>query len=155
MPKETANNVGRMRRHELIYTSHQVMNKIANDVFSGSVMFALYLDMVVLIIATFIVIKLSYRNYLTLVIGTCAIIPIHVFAVKHALSFAASCYTNSEPCYTIGRAGRRKESALFWKSRKPISIMVGDAFALETRTYVLVVFGDIILQNVISLLVTF
>jgi len=43
----------------------------------------------------------------------------------------------------------------FWRGMKPLKISVGSAFNFETKEFLLVIWGDIVLQRIIDLLLTF
>jgi len=149
---------GRMALHRHIYTSHQVLNKLANDIFADIVEFTLWVSCVMLIIWIYMFFRFSSKSYAVIIpLIACCIIVTWV-SLHSALTLAVSCSTNSREYFTHRKCpGKRrvKYDTLFWKSRKSTTIRFGHYFSLETKNFVLQVFGEIILQNVLSLLVTY
>jgi len=146
-----------IRKHQLTYTAHQVFNKFANDVFAHLVEFALYVAATVLILAVYGVVRF-YKNgsvVLPLFLLFGAII---CFSLISCLTLASSCHSTSNDCCQAQKkfgSLNGKHDDMFWLSRKPTSIRVGHHFSLRSKTYVLEVFGDIVLKSVCDLLVTF
>jgi len=137
------------------YTAFGVMNNSVQNMFSGIVAFTIYTACSVIIVVTYTMFKFTSSDYAPMqAIGACTII-ITAFSLKAALVLAIYTNINSKDCCDVGRTARRKEEGLYWKAQKPISARVGDQFKLETMDYILVVFGDIILKNIVDLLVAF
>jgi len=144
--------------HRSIYSCHQVFNIIANDVFSGIVEFALSTSCVLLIFGIYAFFKIATSSLKVLIPLILACLIVVFFALVCSLTLAVSCCLKSNEYCKFRQnplRGTTKDDALFWKSRRHTTIRVGQHFSLETRDFVLRVFGDIILQNVVSLLVTF
>jgi len=144
-------------KHELIYSAHQVCNKFCNDVFANVVEFALYVSTIFLTFIGYSMIRF-YKDGYTIIPIMLLMGGITTFSLVSALILAASCHANSEGCChvykTFGKS-LRKVDKIFWKSRKPTSVSVGKHFKLHSKSYVLEVFGNIVLQNLIDLLVMF
>jgi len=144
-------------KHQLIYSAHQVCNKFGNDVFADVVEFALYVSTIFLTFMIYSIVRFHKDGY-TLVPILLLMTGITTFSLVSALFLAASCHVNSRACCEAHKKfGRslRKVDKMFWKSRKPTSVSVGKHFKLQSKTYVLVVFGNVVLTNVIDLLVMF
>lgn len=82
------------------------------------------------------------------------------FSLKSALTIAVSCHTSSKECRYVGytsisSTSNREYDKRFWKSRQLISMRVGTTSKLETRTYVVRLFGELIPNNLVNLLLTF
>lgn len=146
-----------MPRLQLEYASHQVLNKIANDVFKWVVEFALYAGCVVLIISSYALLTVTKNaSYASLSIIFCSCSISAFVSIKYSLELAISCHICSDSfrkhCKTVDKS---KYGKCFWNGRQPLTIHVGDHFRLETMQYILVVFGNIVLENLISLLIAF
>ena len=150
---------------EKVYMCHQVINKHANSIFSDVVELAMYLADLVLIAFLFCIFKFAkngsktYAGMLYAMLCACFIIS---FILKSTLKLAVSCHINSTnlcgaEIERIGKmnSNQRAYKLRFWKSRRAVTICVGQHFKLDTPSYVLTVFGDIVLQNVINLILTF
>jgi len=139
------------------YTQHQVMNKWANNIFSGIVEFVMYLSAFVLTLFLYGLFRLARNSYIIIQCIIVSLALIIFYFLKNSLLLAASCHIDSVECCTIGRwsiAGGKIENR-HWRACKPTSVSVGSHFALKSKNYVLQVFGKIIFENVVNLLVTF
>lgn len=141
---------------QLIYAAHQILHTMANATYPFAVEFGIDLGVVVAIFCSYVAItsppKLLFK-YIPCVLGA-----MDVYLLRTALLSAIKCHIWSKECCQIGVlriAPNRKFNQRFWKSRQTISIIVGQEFKLETKYYVMVVFGDIIPTNVINLLIAF
>jgi len=154
---ESERDLRDIRKHQLTYTAHQVLNKFANDVFANIVEFALYVAAILLTLAIYVVVRFYRNGYavlpLFLIFGS-----IICFSLVSCLVLASSCHSTSAHCCQVQKkcgSLNGKHDNMFWISRKPTSIRVGHQFSLRSKTYVLEVFGDTVLNTVIDLLVTF
>jgi len=141
-----------------IYTHHQALNKIGNDVFASIVEFALSVLSVVIIFWGYILFRFASDNYTIILPFILGFLVAVCFSLLAALTLAVSCSSKSQHYCKLQQNpvhGNTKYDTRFWRSRKPITIRVGEQFSLETKDFVLQVFGNIILQNVTTLLVTF
>jgi len=155
---EDSGDTATSRRQRWIYSSHRIMNNLGNELFSSMVEFALNVASVVLIIGAYNIVRFSGSGYaISLAVMSVTFCMISC-SLKFAIVLAVSCDTNSSACCTKGvnsLTNRNIENIKFWKAQTSIKIRVGEHFALQTKSYVLELFGLIILDNVISLLVTF
>jgi len=146
-----------IRKHQQTYTAHQVMNKLVNDVFANLVEFSNYIAAILLTLAVYVIVRFykSGSGVLPLFLIFAAIL---CFSLVSNLVLAAACHSTSTDCIEVQKkygSLNGKYDKMFWISRKPTSIRVGDHFSLRSKTYVLEVFGITVLKTVIDLLVTF
>jgi len=152
-------NGTKIRRNQLIYVGHQLANAIEGAVFSDIVAFGMYGSAMLIICFTFGAFKFANASFAVL---TSLFIMANIilgFSLKAAMTLAISCHTTSEACCGLGleQIGSQNTvlTKMFWKSQRPVSIRVGNHFILDSNEYILTIFGTIILENVINLLLTF
>jgi len=144
-----------MDRTHSIYASHQILSSFTNTVLADIAEFALYSATALFIVGTYSLIRIKMP--VILLFGTAAFIIISI-SLKSALELAVTSFQQSEACRRVGKSiwnRDRKYNVRFWKSRLPLSIPIGYHFKLETKQYILHLFGCIIFENIISLLLTF
>jgi hypothetical protein len=74
------------------------------------------------------------------------------------LSMAVRVHHNSKAVLEILKtnpSAQTKYDQRFWRARRPISISAGNLFKIETPTFILSLFGEIILQNICNICLTF
>jgi len=81
------------------------------------------------------------------------------YSLKVAMTLAISCHDNSTTCRELALEQILPQNqllnTLFWKAQRPVTIRVGSQFILDSNEYIVTIFGTIILNNVIDLLMTF
>jgi len=96
---------------------------------------------------------LPFFVLLCIVIAFIGITGTIIFLVKKAISIK----TLSEASLTAFQKFDFKQNqanALFWKSCLPLKIKVGVFGSIETHEFLLIVFGDVILNNTVTLLIS-
>jgi len=127
---------------------------------AGIVESTVYASEVVLIFFTYGIIKFSQNEASDYMLMICILVAGNVIislALKAALSLGICCHLNSVSLCKVAldnAYGRKTYNYRFWKSRRPITVRVGDQFLLNANGYVLTV-GKIVTENVIDLLLTF
>jgi len=150
-------DMGKVRRTEVTYLAHQVLNCFTNDVFSNVIEFIVYVGAIVLIIyiyAMFNFLNITFALLLSFLMTVC-IVSCYIF--EAGMRLAVCCYKTSKLCCEQGlnQIPTRKVTKKFWKSRRPTLIHVGSHFVFDTNVFILNFFGKIVLETVINLLLTF
>lgn len=143
--------------HRMTYMSHQIFSIRYNEVFSGITEFAIYSCTATITLYAYIIIRFKAHSSMQFIIA-CVLI-MGTLTMKECLTYAVGCHINSEDCMFLGKentvVSNREYNKQFWKSRRPVSFRVGNQFRIETKTYILRVFGEIIPDNLVNLLLTF
>jgi len=133
------------------------MNKFANQMFSGVVAIAYFQGACVLITVSFSLLRfmktLPSFVLLCMIIAFVGITGTIIFLVKKAISIK----TLSEASLTAFQKFDFKlnqANALFWKTCLPLKIKVGTFGSIETEEFLLIFFGNIILDNTVTLLIS-
>jgi len=144
-------------KNRMTYVVHEVMNSFANDVFASAVAFALYATAAFLVAYLYAVFKFTMLSFVLLESLLVTVCVFFALMYKAAMTLAVSCHTTSRDCCMRGlyQIKASKETRKLWKSRRPTSICVGRHFVFDTNEYILNLFGNIILNSVIDLLLTF
>jgi len=152
-------NGTKSRRNQMIYVAHQIANGFGNYLFSDLVQFGIYEAATLLICFIFGAFKFADATFAVLTVLFIVASIIVAFSLKAAMTLAISCHTNSKACRELGREelGTQNKllNKLFWKSQRPLSIRVGSQFILDSNEYIATIFGTVVLQKVIDLLLTF
>jgi len=152
-------NGTKMRKHRMIYVTHQIANAFGNDLFSELVQFGLYAATTLLICFIFGAFKFTVGTFVVITAVSIVASIVLAISLKAAMTLAISCHTHSRLCCEWGleQLGPQNNllNKLFWKSQRPLSIRIGGQFILDSHEYIITIFGTIVLQKVIDLLLTF
>jgi len=148
-----------MRGNQLAYVSQQVINASGNDLFSDLVQFGIYAAATLLICFIFAAFKFSDASFAILIMLLLVATTIVAYCLKAAMTLAISCHVNSIACRELALEQILPQNqllnTLFWKAQRPITIRVGSQFMLDSNEYIVTIFGTIIFNKVIDLLMTF
>lgn len=140
-----------------IYTYHQLYNIKATAVYDRITEFAMYSCIILIIFFSYIFFR--YTNAISIQLLCFCGFLMGFMGLKFALTLAAACHASSQQCIdlsiTNSALSKNQYNKQFWKSRRPFSFRVGSRFKIETNTYVLKVFGEIVPNNLVNLLLTF
>jgi hypothetical protein len=140
----------------LMYSYHQVLSRYGNATFRTIVGASIFTGSVVLILCFYGLIKFHHEFFNVLMLGG---FEICVFiGSEFCLRMSIRIYYHSEAFLKGAQNNpsvQGKYDHIVWRSRRPISISVGNLFEIETKNFLLRLFGEVILQNICSLSLTF
>lgn len=143
--------------HRMIYVCHQIFSINFNEVFAGITKYGIYLCTVTVTLYSYIIIRFNTGSLVQFIIVS--ILVMSILSLKAVLSLTASFHINSKECIFLNQTSlatsNRGYKNRFWKSRRPVLLSAGSQFQLETKTFVLLIFGDIIPNNLVNLLLAF
>lgn len=148
--------------HRKAYQGLRVGNTYLNFSLRHAVSYAYHFSVTVTITISYAILRLlAHRsNFMMVVVGLLGLIMVGIinvileFCIQHSLNlrynsleYVDSYFRND---FTLNKLERK-----VLKSCYPLEIEVGTLFKFTTRSFCLRLFGDIILQNIITLLLTF
>jgi len=140
-------------RSRLIYQVQQIFNKHFNSVLRQFTCYSLSLDTGLIIVSIYTLIQNNDPFLIPLLLS---IIPGIVLVTEFSISQMCKLQELSLRCRATGlNRNQIKVDTLYWKSCRPIVIWAGGLFCYEHREFVLKLFGSIILESVINMLITF
>ena len=139
-----------------LYLCHQVYDRHYNQICRGVFGASFFCISVVIISASFALIK--FQNDImsfSLLIATwfCCVV-----LFKYNLRLSLNLHRNSKNIISSALRNpnaQTKYNRRFWKSRNPIYVWVGQLFSLETPSFELYLFGTVIFNSVVNLLLIF
>jgi len=141
----------------MVYTYHQLFATKANTICATATWFGIYLSIAVITFFTYLLIR--YASVVSLQLIVVCVVVMGTLILKLALTAAISCHISSNACCVFGRTSTHSSNLKYiqrlWKSRQKISICIGNQYKLETKSYVLHVFGTYIPDNLVNLLLAF
>jgi len=139
------------------YRGHQVMNIFANQLFSTYVAFSICIGACVVITCSFCLIRFTSTlpTFFILWVFNVAVglTGILVYNITNAIyiRLLSQMALNS---FQIVDLNRSREQYRFWKSCRPLEIRIGPLGSIETHEFLLILFADIILNNIVALLLS-
>jgi len=157
----TLRSVRRGISNRMKYRILQVLNQNWNSVLQTVSGMAYFLAVTVMITSTFALIKLvsdkgtfQFAEIFHISSTDLIIICVMHYTVRHG----SEIYDGSKQCYSDFLKTKSRATEMdkkFWISCRPIFIWIGNTFILETKGFVLKLFGGIVLESVINLLLMF
>jgi len=140
------------------YMQLQVLSHVYNETFGVMFKFLLY-NMVVAIIAfTYLLIRSAIVMPFILVVAMVLADMCAIILAYYIFSLVTDVHILSKALLKIMLSqckDRCSVEAKFWKGIKPLSIGAGRMCAFETKEFLLVIWGDIIIATLIDLLIAF
>jgi hypothetical protein len=134
------------------------MNVVANENFKNWVCFAYGGVSLISISAAFCLIKFMAELNIILigffVIVLVSILPINAICIQLAIQLSLNSKATINLLSKSDSKGRKREmiDSMFWKSCTPIEIWAGSFFSLASPDFLLQIYGTVIFESVINLL---
>lgn len=159
-PKTSGSKKG---RHGRVYQALKIANTYFNSLFCHAVSFIYHFGVTIIITVTYASVRLladhrsSFMSTVGAFLGFMIAIIMSIcleFSVRNSLHFRTNSleYINS---YIRNDMKLSKLERLVLKSYYPLEVHVGNLFKFTSKSFCLHLFGDIIFQSVITLLLTF
>jgi len=144
----------RKRLSMLVYRNLQILTNYTNFVIRRWSLYVLSMVICLLISLFYTMFK---NNDLFMLPPFLTMTVLIQFITNEILSKCCKLNELSLVCLGEGRhsQGSSKLETAFWVSRTPCVIWIGDLFCIENRDLILKIFGTIVLENVINMLLTF
>jgi len=136
----------------------QVFLCLVNASFA-SIALVSYLSMCIIVVTqVFCIIKLRNQLNIFLIAFLCNVL-INALGMNRALmKLVISCSNNSSGCrrsFEQNDLSRSKHDLMFWKSCPRLEIRVGQLFTIQSKGFLLKMYGDVMLGTSIDLLLAF
>ena len=141
-----------------VYRSHQVFSKFANQAFKYIVMFAYIVGSFILISLGFLLIRFGHSMPFIFSMFDLILFQFLVVFIVCLVNLARRFPTLSTEwyfSYLEHNFYETKLDRLFWNSCQPIVIQVGDFCTISTGEFILKMMGNVVLDNMVTLLLTF
>jgi len=133
------------------------MNQLANQMFSTAVAITILEGICVIITFSFCLVRfmttLPSLVLLCIIIGFTVVTGSTIFLVKKAINIRILSEAALVSFQKIDFK-QNQANARFWKSCLPLKMKVGPFGSMETHEFLLILFGNIILNNTVTLLIS-
>jgi len=139
------------------YRGHEVMNQFANKMFGVVVAVAYILAACVVITCLFCLIRFTSSLPILFLLWILAAFVVVSGILVLLITKAVQIRVLSKSSFTSFQRfdlNQNRETRLFWKSCRPLRINVGSFGSIESHEFLLILFGDIVLNNTVTLLLS-